>query len=82
MQICAHPHVFILLFPPPQLRKDSGEHPEQAQQRGADHGPGRAGVQGGLRRGPRHQPERPVLPGPLLHEPHLHAHAHEPAQSV
>lgn len=66
----------------PQLYTDSSKHQEPAQQRGAHHGSGGGGVQGGFRRGPRHQPERSVLPGPLLHEPHLHTHAHEPAQSV
>lgn len=74
-----HHHHHILC---PQLYTNFGKRPEPAQQRGAHHGSGCGGVQGRFRRGPRHQPERPVLPGPFLHEPHLHTHAHEPAQSV
>lgn len=66
----------------PQLYTDPGERPESAQQRGAHHGSGCGGVQGRLWRGPSHQPERSILPGSVLHEPHLYTHAHEPAQSV
>ena len=64
----------------PQVHGGAGDGEEQAQRRGAHHGAGGGGVQGGVRHGPHRQPERPVLPGPLLHEQDLHQDAAEPAQ--
>lgn len=63
-----------------QIHRNADQCQEQAQQCGAHHGPGSAGVQGGLWRGSRDQSERPVFFGPLLHEPNLHTHADESAQ--
>lgn len=68
--------------PPPQVCRRLGYHQKQAQRRGSDDGPGHHRVQGGFSPGPGHQPEHPVLPGPLLHQSHLHPHAHQPAQWV
>ncbi|NWR99474.1 PDK2 kinase, partial [Motacilla alba] len=64
---------------PPKVHQRPGDDPEPPQRRCPHHGAGGDRVQGDLRGRPRVQPEHPVLPGPLLPEPHLHPHAHQPA---
>lgn len=68
--------------PPPQVCWRLGHHQKQAQRCRADYGAGHHRIQRGLPPGPSDQPEYPVLSGPVLHEPHLHPHAHQPAQWV
>ncbi|XP_062364291.1 pyruvate dehydrogenase kinase, isozyme 2 isoform X7 [Cinclus cinclus] len=68
-----------LSLSPGQVHERAGDDPEPAQRRCPHHGAGRHRVQGDVRGRPRVQPEHPVLSGPLLPEPHLHPHAHQPA---
>ncbi|CAG09959.1 unnamed protein product, partial [Tetraodon nigroviridis] len=64
-----------------QFHRCGHKDPQPAQRRGSHHGAGRGGVQGDVRHRPGGQPERPVLPGPLLHEQDLHQDAAQPAHS-
>lgn len=72
----------IIIMVPPQICWCLGYHQKQAQWRGTNDGPGYHRIQRGFSTGPSNQPEHPVLFGPLLHEPHLYPHAHQPAQWV
>lgn len=74
--------LYIIIVVPPQICWCLGYDQKQAQWRGTNDGPGYHRIQRGFPTGPSNQPEHPVLFGPLLHEPHLHPHAHQPAQWV
>ena len=63
-----------------QVLRDSGPRSQPALGRGADHGAGRAGAEGVPPRGPADRQQHSVLPRPLLHVPHFHSDAHQPAQ--
>lgn len=67
---------------PSQVCRRIGYHQKQAQRCSAYYGRGYHRIQRGLPSGPNDQPEHPILSGPLLHEPHLYSHAHQPAQWV